>query len=66
MQYAVKSSQTVYTFNQGCIIYFRQVVPADLRPLIRRSEFRASLATHDKRAAKRKAALLSARIWDIF
>ncbi|MEA4881056.1 MAG: site-specific integrase [Synergistaceae bacterium] len=66
MQYAVKGSQTVYTFNQGCIIYFRQVVPADLRPLIRRSEFRASLATHDKRAAKRKAALLSARIWDIF
>lgn len=61
-----RQSQGVYIFRNSTILYFRQVVPADLRPAIQRREFRISLRTPDRKLAKRHAAYLSARIWDIF
>ena len=63
---ANRQSQGVYIFRNSTILYFRQVIPADLRPVIQRREFRISLRTPDRKLAKRQAAYLSARIWDIF
>lgn len=59
-------TQGVYIFQNSTYHYFRQVVPVDLRPAIKRTEFRVSLRTADRATAKRKASCLSARIWDIF
>ena len=61
-----KQKQGVYIFQNSTYHYFRQVVPPDLRPAIKRTEFRVSLRTADKIIARRKAGCLSARIWDIF
>lgn len=61
-----RQSQGVYIFQNSTYHYFRQVVPIDLRPAIKRTEFRVSLRTADKITARRKAGCLSARIWDIF
>ena len=61
-----RQSQGVYIFQNSTYHYFRQVVPPDLRPAIKRTEFRVSLRTADKIIARRKAGCLSARIWDIF
>lgn len=61
-----RQQQGVYIFQNSTYHYFRQVVPIDLRPAIKRTEFRVSLRTADRATAKRKASCLSARIWDIF
>lgn len=66
MQRRVRQQQNVYIFQNNTYHYFRQVIPADLRPKIARTEFRFSLRTPDRAIARRKAAYLSARIWDIF
>ena len=66
MQRQHRQRQNVYIFQNNTYHYFRQVIPADLRPKIAKTEFRFSLRTPDRATARRKAACLSARIWDIF
>ena len=66
MQRQHQQRQNVYIFQNNTYHYFRQVIPADLRPKIAKTEFRFSLRTPDRATARRKAACLSARIWDIF
>ncbi|EHL68424.1 site-specific integrase [Cloacibacillus evryensis] len=61
-----KQTQNVYIFQNSTYHYFRQVVPPDLRPIFKRTEFRISLRTPDRMEAKRKAGRLSANLWDIF
>lgn len=66
MHIRITQSQGVYIFQNSTYHYFRQVVPVDLRPIFKRTEFRISLKTPDRTEAKRKAGRLSANLWDIF
>ena len=61
-----RQSQGVYIFRNSTMLYFRQAIPVDLQPTFKKTEIRISLRTPDKREAKRKAAYLSARLWDMF
>lgn len=47
-------------------LYFRQIIPKDLRHCWGRSSIKLSLKTGNIVKAKRKAAVMSAMIWDIF
>ena len=50
----------------GTKLYFRLVVPKDLRNRLKRAEYRVSLHTSDKRRARNKVSALSSMLWYIF
>ena len=47
-------------------LYFRQVIPSDLRTYFGRASIKISMKTCNIKKAKRKAAVMSAIIWEIF
>lgn len=62
----LKKTHNGHIMRQETILYFRQIVPPDLRHIIKKTELRYSLRTPYRKIARRKASALSARIWDIF
>lgn len=50
----------------GTKYYFRLTVPKDLRGKLKRTEYRLSLHTCDKRRARNKVSALSSMLWYIF
>ena len=66
MQSLKLSRQPSNIVRERSTLYFRQIIPKDLRHCWGRSSIKLSLKTGNVVKAKRKAAVMSAMIWDIF
>ena len=66
MQSLKLSRQPSNIVRERSTLYFRQIIPKDLRHCWGKSSIKLSLKTGNVVKAKRKAAVMSAMIWDIF